>query len=118
MNLEAEHYSKSWQELYDHDENVLKETQEFDKLIDATTPPYWFWPGLDDWQRKFGWRMSHDQFAQTLFDTMLDRLKKFVDREAKVDEVIVMKAVAGTHRQPNRLLPNEPVYVKHKDLEA
>jgi hypothetical protein len=51
--------------------------------LDATTPPYWFWPRLDDWQRKFGWRMSNDQSAQALFDTMLDRLKKFVDRDAQ-----------------------------------
>ena len=96
-SLEAEHYSKSWQELYDHDKDARKEREEFENLVETASPPYWFWPAKDEWQRKFGWAMSKEEEANALFDDMFDRLKRFVDcSQASSDE---NHALAEKHQQ-------------------
>ena len=82
--LEAEHYSKSWQELYDYDKDVLNGREELDQMIDAANPPYWFWPAKEEWQRKFGWCMTHNPRAEALYDGMLSRLKTFVDGKTEL----------------------------------
>lgn len=77
--LEADHYGAHWSELYDRDTAAEALGEAFDKLTDSTEPPYWFWPKSDEWQRKWGWAMSHTDEANALFNEMFDRLKKFVD---------------------------------------
>ena len=77
--LRFEHYGAHWQEFYQHDTDAAKLSAEVDKLIDAVTPSFWFWPGKDDWQRKFGWWMTHSAIAPAIWDAMFDELKTFVD---------------------------------------
>ncbi|MFY9611634.1 MAG: hypothetical protein WAU45_23850 [Blastocatellia bacterium] len=78
-SLEADHYGAHWSELYDQDSAADSLGKEFDKLTDSAEPPYWFWPGKDEDQRKYGWVMSNNEKPIALFDQMLDRLKAFVD---------------------------------------
>lgn len=77
--LEAEHYGAHWSDLYEKDSVADAQGEAFDKLADSAEPPYWFWPKSDEWQRKWGWAMSHTDEANALFNEMFDRLKKFVD---------------------------------------
>lgn len=84
-SLEADHYGAHWSELYDADTAAEALGEAFDKVTDSTVPPYWFWPGKDEWQRKFGWALSHTDEANALFDEMFDRLKKFVDDKESKD---------------------------------
>lgn len=77
--IEADHYGAHWTELYDQDSAAEALGKKFDKLTDGAEPPYWFWPGKDEWQRKFGWAMGNNKEASALFEEMLDRLKAFVD---------------------------------------
>ena len=84
-SLEAEYYGAHWQELYEADSNVLNAREELDRLVLACEPPFWFWPGSDDWTRKFGWAMTHKNPAAALFDQMYSRLRKLVDQSALSD---------------------------------
>ena len=101
-SLQAEYYSKSWQELYEQDKDALRERQEFDNLIDAATPPFWFWPGKDEWQRKLGWRVTNDQKANALFYGMFERLKMFVDFNDFVSKARPRADGSRESRKPGR----------------
>lgn len=68
--------------MYEKDSVADAQGEAIDKLADSAEPPYWFWPKCDEWQRKWGWGMSHTDEANALFNEMFDRLKRFVDDKA------------------------------------
>ena len=79
FSLEAEYYSRHWQELYEHDPKATELSDELEKLIEVAEAPFWFWPGEDSRKRQFGWAIQSNPRARLLFDEMFKKLRTLVD---------------------------------------